>query len=110
MGLFVIQGLTSPAFQTELLDEFTDKPAAVPSSLELQARDEGAIRIHDGVFAWISEDDKDGKDFSAIRNFRLRIPELKFVKGKLNLIAGPTGCGKSSLLQVSVKHDSGGRS
>lgn len=88
--------------QTELLDEFTDKPAAQPSAMELATQGDGDIRIHEGVFAWISEDDKEGKDFSSIRNFRLRIPELTFVKGKLNIIAGPTGCGKSSLLQVST--------
>jgi ABC-type multidrug transport system fused ATPase/permease subunit len=50
------------------------------------------IVIHHAGFKW------QRPDSTSKRQFQLKIDDLKFPKGKISIIAGPTGCGKTSLL------------
>jgi len=70
-----------------------DSPESFSSPEYLAAVERGLIRLKDATFAW-------GEDSSNehIHNFRLHVPDVTFVKGKVNLITGPTGSGKTTLL------------
>lgn len=84
--------------ESEMIDEYSvAAPIEVTSPAKLEAENEGLIRLHDATFAW-------GEDSSNenIINFRLRIPDVTFEKGKINLITGPTGCGKSTFLKALI--------
>jgi ABC-type multidrug transport system fused ATPase/permease subunit len=56
------------------------------------------IGFEDGTFSWASKDEVVAEDASAA--FRLMDLNIKFAVGKLNIIAGPTGSGKTSLLMA----------
>ncbi|KAI0693031.1 hypothetical protein BC835DRAFT_1520746 [Cytidiella melzeri] len=84
---------------TELLDRFasqsTDK-IVVDSS----AHHKTDIGIGRATFSW-SNEDTDGSFTPSKQTFRLHIDdELVFKKGCLNLIIGPTGSGKTSMLMA----------
>lgn len=82
--------------QSEMIDEFSEGHAAgIKPQAQLEAEERGLIRLHDATFRWGTESGTDTP------GFRLRIPDLTFVKGKINLITGATGSGKSTLLKVS---------
>lgn len=53
---------------------------------------ENEIVVHKGAFKWQRPDSR------SKRQFCLRIDELRFPKGKISVIAGSTGSGKTSLL------------
>ena len=56
------------------------------------------VVIRDAQFSWKKETVEEVPD-DGRHVFKLRIDgELKFLCGGLNLITGPTGCGKTSLL------------
>jgi len=79
-----------------MIDEFAEGYAAKPVLPEhLKAQEQGIIRIKNALFTWGSASGSDTPDF------KLQIPDISFVKGAINIIAGPTGSGKSSLLKVS---------
>jgi energy-coupling factor transporter ATP-binding protein EcfA2 len=79
-----------------MIDEFTKGSTAdIKSEAQLEAEEQGLIRLHDATFFWGTEGG------SKSPRFGLRIPDLTFVKGKINLITGATGSGKSTLLKVS---------
>ncbi|KAK4688391.1 hypothetical protein P7C73_g1726, partial [Tremellales sp. Uapishka_1] len=83
--------------ESEMIDAWTEgTTASISTPAQLEAESEDLIRIHDAVFTWGSETD------AASANFSLQIPDVTFVKGKINIIAGPTGSGKSSLLQALI--------
>jgi ABC-type multidrug transport system fused ATPase/permease subunit len=85
--------LTRP--QTELLDQYSDD-AAVSDASALHTNELG---LANATFAWSKERATDGALTPSRQVFRLRIEEpLVFKRGAINLIVGPTGCGKSSLL------------
>jgi ABC-type multidrug transport system fused ATPase/permease subunit len=67
--------------------------ATVQTPDQLEAEANGLIRLRNATFAW--GEDTGNKN---IINFRLRVPDVTFAKGKVNLITGPTGSGKSSFL------------
>ncbi|VDC06815.1 unnamed protein product [Peniophora sp. CBMAI 1063] len=82
---------------TELLDAYSeqDKQTLSPSHVEPDA-----IGFTDASFRWTSEPD-DGTLTPSRRSFTLRIPgDLHFVRGGFNLVVGPTGSGKTSLLMA----------
>ncbi|WVQ79115.1 hypothetical protein IAT38_001210 [Cryptococcus sp. DSM 104549] len=84
--------------ESEMIDEYSDaKMATIRSPEELEAESEGLIRVHDATFTW----DTSPSDFPD-EDFKLRIEDVTFAKGKINLITGPTGSGKSSLLKALI--------
>ena len=61
--------------------------------------DLNAIGFCDATFSWSS--DADGSLTPSRRNFRLQMEgEVTFKRGGINLIIGPTGSGKTSLLMA----------
>ncbi len=85
--------------QTELLDTFTERPTDNINTSDSEAHkdDIGCGNAH---FTW-TNGPADGGITPSKRTFRLRIEdELVFKKGKFNLIVGPTGVGKTSLLMA----------
>ncbi|GLB36501.1 putative atp-binding cassette [Lyophyllum shimeji] len=82
---------------TELLDEFSDKES-IPL-LQQENRPKDVIGFHDATFSWSS--DADGSFTPSKCKFTLRIEgDLLFKRGQINLIIGPTGSGKTSLLMA----------
>ena len=91
--------LTQFLQNTELLDVYTPESGSNVIGLQNPARD--SIGLKNARFTW----DRDAKDedsvASSTRKFCLRIEdELVFENGTVNLIIGPTGCGKTSLLMA----------
>lgn len=85
--------------ETDMIDAFS--PGAQldfqQTPEHLAAIDDGLIRLKNATFAW----GKDSDDKNMI-NHRIHIPDVTFRKGEVNLITGPTGSGKSSLLKALV--------
>ncbi|WVQ93407.1 hypothetical protein IAU59_000477 [Kwoniella sp. CBS 9459] len=82
---------------SEMIDEYSEgKLATIKTPEQLEAESEGLIRMHDAVFSWGPVESGNTQDFS------LKIPDVTFVEGKINLITGPTGSGKSSFLKALV--------
>ncbi|KAG9118709.1 hypothetical protein FRC07_006646, partial [Ceratobasidium sp. 392] len=80
---------------TELLDAYTDKNG--PSASAPASPVPSGIGFRDATFTWASRTPK--SQMPSQRNFKLRIDgELSFQPGKIHMITGPTGCGKTSLL------------
>ena len=66
-----------------------------PKELDLPAP-----TICDAEFTWHSRADNNGA-LAGNRNFSLRVKGgIRFIPGKINLITGPTGSGKTSLLMA----------
>ncbi|KAJ7596700.1 hypothetical protein C8J56DRAFT_294246 [Mycena floridula] len=81
---------------TELLDAFTEKPDNRLFTNEGETR--SAIGFNNATFTW--SNDSDGSQTPSKRRFLLKIEdELIFQKG-FNVITGPTGGGKTSLLMA----------
>ena len=88
--------------QTELLDEFSEQSDDIQAQLSAQP-DANVIGFRNASFSWASSTGGSAAPTpgSGRRNFNLRIDgDLMFNKGKINLIIGPTGSGKSSLLMA----------
>ncbi|KIJ38948.1 hypothetical protein M422DRAFT_175814, partial [Sphaerobolus stellatus SS14] len=105
LGPTVIQGKVSLdrvndfLKDTELLDEFDKKDLLTIPPADI-VRDAEVIGFKDATFAWQKETD-DGSATPSSRPFRLKIDgDLTFKKGYINLIIGPTGCGKTSILMA----------
>ena len=87
--------------KSQLLDEFTETSAQF-GCLDYRLVDPGENRVGftDATFSW-SVGGTSGSVTPSQRNFHLRIDgDLYFPEGKLSLIIGPTGSGKSSLLNA----------
>ncbi|KAF7369374.1 ATP-binding cassette transporter [Mycena venus] len=87
--------------ETELLDVFAEKD---PNTSELLVPADAAanekIGFRDATFAWSSEK-TDGSLTPSKRKFMLKIEgEMLFKPGCINLVVGPTGSGKTSLLMA----------
>lgn len=84
-------------YQTELLDSFAEPRDVITDS---SAAHKGDIGIGKANFTW-SNEPTDGSATPSRQTFRLRIDdELQFQRGGFNLIVGPTGSGKTSLLMA----------
>ncbi|KAF8898485.1 hypothetical protein BD779DRAFT_1607278 [Infundibulicybe gibba] len=82
---------------TELLDSFSEKD--VVEFLPEDPTSSDLIGFRDATFVW--SDDVTGSLTPSKRHFSLRIEgELIFKPGCINLIVGPTGSGKTSLLMA----------
>ncbi|KAF8191645.1 P-loop containing nucleoside triphosphate hydrolase protein [Mycena galopus ATCC 62051] len=74
--------------RTELLDIYSDDPVS-------HNYDEEAFGFNNATFSWSSD------DASAALDFRLQIEgQLRFKQNCINLIVGPTGSGKTSILMA----------
>ncbi|WVF65767.1 hypothetical protein IAT40_000501 [Kwoniella sp. CBS 6097] len=95
-GWVSLQRINKFLHSSEMIDEYSEgKLATIKTPEQLEAESEGLIRMKEAVFTWGPIESGNTQDFS------LRIPDVTFVKGKINLITGPTGSGKSSLLKES---------
>ncbi|CEL51761.1 ATP-binding cassette transporter abc4 OS=Schizosaccharomyces pombe (strain 972 / ATCC 24843) GN=abc4 PE=3 SV=1 [Rhizoctonia solani AG-1 IB] len=82
---------------TELLDSFNEKESPIIVEPNPPASD--AIGFRNATFTWTRQ--VPGTPTPSRRNFRLHIDEeVLFRRGKINMIVGPTGCGKTSLLMA----------
>ncbi|CAE6473454.1 unnamed protein product [Rhizoctonia solani] len=82
---------------TELLDTYT-RTSSTPV-IEPTAPDSSAIGFRNASFTWAQR--AASTPTPSTRNFRLTIDqELLFHRGKINMIVGPTGCGKTCLLMA----------
>ncbi|KAG5644693.1 hypothetical protein DXG03_007916 [Asterophora parasitica] len=94
-GNVSLQRISDFLYETELLDKFSDNAVA-----------HGENGINDigfraATFSWAREDANEGARTPSKRSFRLEIKdELLFKRGSINLIVGPTGSGKTSLLMA----------
>ncbi|KAG8764714.1 hypothetical protein FRC12_007931 [Ceratobasidium sp. 428] len=83
--------------KTELLDVYTRKePTAV---VEPPLPTSSVIGFQNAEFTWTQR--ASGTPTPSQRIFKLRIDdEVQFHRGKMNMVVGPTGCGKTSLLMA----------
>ncbi|KAH9016830.1 hypothetical protein EDB85DRAFT_700652 [Lactarius pseudohatsudake] len=87
---------------TELLDQFADAGKGSERVMLTDAThfEQDVIGFQNASFTW-SNDDADGTLTPSRRRFTLRVHgELLFKRGCFNLIIGPTGSGKTSLLMA----------
>lgn len=86
--------------KTELLDEFDPNSRDTTIADNVKENTE-LIGVRNASFTWASESNGTITPGSSRRNFTLRVnEEVVFRKDKINLIVGPTGCGKTSLLMA----------
>lgn len=86
--------------QTELLDNYDAQLKGEPIDVIAQSPERSElIGFRNATFAWTNS--TDGAATPSRRNFRLCVEEeLLFETGCINLIVGPTGSGKTSLLMA----------
>ena len=93
-------------FQTELIDEYTEPSVAeetlLPAPIPESHKD--SIGIRHASFTWAADSAKSASTTpggTRRRAFVLSVDdEVFFRRGKINLIVGPTGAGKTSLLMA----------
>ncbi|KAH9922662.1 multidrug resistance-associated ABC transporter [Fomitopsis serialis] len=95
--------MTDFLHNTELIDEFAD-PSGNDHSPAAQPHENGqdVIGFRNATFTWARDDDSGTPALrSGQRNFMLRIDgDVLFKRGCINLVVGPTGSGKTSLLMA----------
>ncbi|KAJ6621777.1 hypothetical protein B0H10DRAFT_2015711 [Mycena sp. CBHHK59/15] len=86
--------------KTELLDAFDEKDSPVLFSSPAQV--EERIGFRNATFSWSKDSETVGSlTRSQRRDFLLKIEEeVIFERGRINLVVGPTGSGKTSLLMA----------
>ena len=63
-----------------------------------------AIGMRNAVFTWAESDAAQSTSTATGRRFKLLIEgELTFKRGRINLVLGPTGSGKTSLLMALLR-------
>ncbi|KAF7348327.1 ATP-binding cassette transporter [Mycena sanguinolenta] len=83
--------------RTELLDAFDEKGTVVLSAADSPSDER--IGFRSATFSWSKE--SDGSLMRSKRQFQLKIEdELLFQRDRINLVIGPTGSGKTSLLMA----------
>ncbi|KDR71021.1 hypothetical protein GALMADRAFT_254171 [Galerina marginata CBS 339.88] len=84
---------------TELLDRFSDETESAVIGIAEDTDYADVIGLNNATFSWSNDVVEDGAMTPSSRSFRLRIEGgLAFKKGCINLIVGPTGSGKTSVL------------
>ncbi|EJT98573.1 P-loop containing nucleoside triphosphate hydrolase protein [Dacryopinax primogenitus] len=83
--------------QTELLDRYTPSNVAA-LAITAGPSDAEVVGFHNATFTW--NDVKQGTPTPGRRNFRLHLEDLIFKPNTVNLIVGPTGSGKTSILMA----------
>ncbi|KAK0480768.1 hypothetical protein IW261DRAFT_1474488 [Armillaria novae-zelandiae] len=98
VGKVSLDRLTDFMHNTELLDTYSEKtPATLIIPTEIPTND--VIGFCKAAFSW--SNDGNGSATPSGRQFLLRIEEeLIFHKNSINLVIGPTGSGKTSLLMA----------
>ena len=96
--------MTDFLHNTELLDYYAaqlDDNASAEQTIAHGAPENAlTIGMNDASFTW-SATSSDGSLTPSRRAFTLRVPDkLEFKRGAVNLIVGPTGSGKTSLLMA----------
>ncbi|KAF5345715.1 hypothetical protein D9758_013070 [Tetrapyrgos nigripes] len=97
-----LQRVTDFLYNTELLDTFIIKENGRTEEVAISSaspENNQHIGFHNATFTW-SNDSEDGTMTPSRRRFQLQIEELLFKRGCINLIVGPTGCGKTSILMA----------
>ncbi|TFK70801.1 hypothetical protein BDN72DRAFT_887852 [Pluteus cervinus] len=86
---------------TELLDSFSGKTPEL-TSREAGENPENKFGFKNATFSWTSDSSTTGGSSTpSTRNFLLKVEdEVLFQQGRVNLIVGPTGSGKTSLLMA----------
>lgn len=95
--------LSTHCYQTELLDHFTDEleETAAPAYVPPVDVDPSIVGIREAAFTWSHDSDGTMTPGRSRRNWALRIEnEVTFKRGVINLIVGPTGSGKTSVLMA----------
>ncbi|WVO13290.1 hypothetical protein L204_100903 [Cryptococcus depauperatus] len=94
-----IRRLDKFLYESEMIDEYSEgKMISIKTPEQLEAEHDGLIRLRNATFTWDSTETNDSNEGS----LKLIIENTTFVKNKINLITGPTGSGKSSLLKALV--------
>lgn len=75
----------------EFLDEYETQKY---TTLQKNEENEGVVGFENANFEWFSSDQE------GTENFRLDVGNLIFPNGKLSLVVGPVGSGKTSLLMA----------
>ncbi|CCL98867.1 uncharacterized protein FIBRA_00874 [Fibroporia radiculosa] len=88
--------------KTELLDQFTERSSIMAELIQSNAvEDSEFIGFRNAWFTWTDETNNTSTPAAPRRKFTLRIEdELRFQRGSINIIVGPTGSGKTSLLMA----------
>lgn len=100
--------------KTELLDVYAAEAEGQPASTVVVVPtpnvEPNVIGIRDAAFTWSNENNgtlTPGTPGTNRRNFTLRVDqELTFKRNTINLIFGPTGSGKTSLLMALLGNKS----
>ncbi|KAH9840299.1 uncharacterized protein C8Q71DRAFT_703286 [Rhodofomes roseus] len=86
--------------EAELLDQYSEQSDESHTHIVTQ-HEEDVIGFRNASFTWTKEASSVlSTPGSGKRNFTLRIDDLVFKSGRINLIVGPTGSGKTSLLMA----------
>jgi len=89
----------SNSLQTELLDAYSVTSPSVSGGDELPEPSNEVIGFHNARFTWSASSNHKSGSVIPRRNFTLRAEGgIFFKRGVLNLVVGPTGSGKTSLL------------
>ncbi|KAG9012419.1 hypothetical protein FRB94_006034 [Tulasnella sp. JGI-2019a] len=87
--------------ETDLLDRYARPKLDDPVHVLPPTGDFDVIGFRNATFTWRTGELSGSGACTPRRNFQLRIEgDMFFEKGKLNLIVGPTGAGKTSLLMA----------
>ncbi|KZT60636.1 hypothetical protein CALCODRAFT_492173 [Calocera cornea HHB12733] len=82
---------------SRLLDRFRRTPVE-SAILAAPVAESDIVGFHNATFTW--SDPADGALQPGQRNFRLHLDDVIFKTGQVNVIVGPTGCGKTSILMA----------
>ncbi|PBK89704.1 hypothetical protein ARMGADRAFT_1167459 [Armillaria gallica] len=99
-GKVSLDRMTDFLRNTELLDSFTEKENTIDLlTADSDGVDSSQIGFRNASFVW--SNDVDGSLTPSKRKFVLKIDDdLIFQRGRINLVVGPTGSGKTSLLMA----------